>query len=76
MDEKNFKAFIEILRMIKKRDSEKSSIEETIIDLIEHYERELTEEQKARVLKDLVSYERKRRQKKSDRKIETTRDYF
>ena len=43
MNEEDFKSFLQMLRLIKKRDAEKSSIEETILDLIEHYEKDFTE---------------------------------
>jgi len=63
MKEKNFKSFVELLRFLKKGDSEKSSVKETIINMVNNYEKDLTQEQRADLLKDLVHYEKKRQEK-------------
>ena len=63
--------------MMKKSNSEDSSIEEAIIKIIDHYENELTEKQKANILEGLVKYEKKRSKKQNKISIKPLpRDYF
>ena len=76
MDEKNFNTFIEIMRVLKRRNLDKSSIEETMMELMNRYRNELTEEQKAELLKRISDSEKKKKEKKNDDLSTPQRDYF
>ena len=77
MKDHNFKAFIDILRILKKKHIENSSIRETVIDLIGKYEKDLTKDQKSAILGELLEYEKKQTRRKAGKLVaQPSRDYF
>lgn len=63
MNEKNFKSFVEMLKMLEIHDINKKSIENAIVSLIDANDTEMTNAQKSSILKKFIRYEGKKENK-------------
>ncbi len=60
MDKENFNLLVHVLRFLDKERTKKSNVERALIDLIDRFEKDMNDDQKAVLLDKFMHYERKR----------------
>ena len=68
MEEKKFNMFTGLLKRIEADVMNNTSIENSIINIIDSSEKSMTEEQKAKIYNEFVHYERTRREHMKDKR--------
>src|SRR3990172_5225046 len=71
MDESKFRVLIDVLRVLEKNST--PEIVESVMQIIDHYENDLTMEQKTRVLKEFLGFKKREDDKRKKFEEEQTK---
>lgn len=69
MEEKKFDLLMDVMKFLETREPENPSLEDAIIDVLDHFQTSLTNEQKHYLMNEFVHYERKRLERKERTRI-------